>query len=265
MTNSTTLKHSFAIQVRVIKALILREIITRYGRHNIGFLWLFIEPMLLTLGVTVLWHYSFNGQGHGGSLSVVAFAVTGYSAIQLWRTTAGRCMNALQPNLSLLYHRNVGVLEVYLARIILEIAGATAAFVLMVIIFSLTELMPLPVDLFQLVLGWVLLGWFGASLSLLIGSATELSELVERIWHPISYLLFPLSGAMFLVDWLPTNVQSLALWMPMISAHELIRAGYFGDAITSHYDIPWLISVNMFLTISGLFLCRFVETRVEHE
>jgi capsular polysaccharide transport system permease protein len=174
-------------------------------------------------------------------------------------------MNALQPNLSLLYHHNVGVLEVYLARIILEIAGATAAFVLMILIFSVTELMPPPADLFLLVLGWVLLGWFGASLSLLIGSASELSELVERIWHPISYLLFPLSGAMFLVDWLPLNVQSLALWMPMISANELIRSGYFGDAITSHYDISWLVSFNMFLTITGLFLCKLVEARVEHE
>lgn len=265
MTNSTTLKHSFAIQVRVIKALILREIITRYGRHNIGFLWLFIEPMLLTLFVTVFWHYTFKTQGHGGSLSVVAFAVTGYSGVQLWRTTAGRCVHALLPNLSLLYHRNVGLLEVYFARIILEIAGATAAFVFMIIIFSITELMPPPVDLFQLVLGWVLLGWFGASLSLLIGSASELNELVDRIWHPISYLLFPLSGAMFLVDWLPSNVQSLALWIPMISANELIHAGYFGDAITSHYDIPWLVSVNMLLSITGLFLCKLVEARVEHE
>ena len=27
----------------------MREIITRYGRNNIGFLWLFVEPLLLTL------------------------------------------------------------------------------------------------------------------------------------------------------------------------------------------------------------------------
>ena len=42
-----TLRRSFQIQrLQVVWALILREILTRYGRHNIGFLWLFVEPML---------------------------------------------------------------------------------------------------------------------------------------------------------------------------------------------------------------------------
>ena len=44
------------IQKRVISALLMREILTRYGRHNIGFLWLFAEPMIFTVGVTVLWN-----------------------------------------------------------------------------------------------------------------------------------------------------------------------------------------------------------------
>lgn len=262
-SNSASLRQAFAIHLRVVRALMMREILTRYGRHNIGFLWLFVEPMLLTLGVTVLWHYTF--QGHEGSLSVTAFAVTGYSSVQLWRTTAGRCIFSLTPNLSLLYHRNVGVLEIYLARILLELAGATAAFSLMILLFSATLLMPPPVDLFPIVLGWTLLAWFGASLGLLLGAASELSEMVERIWHPVSYLLFPLSGAMFLVEWLPSSVQSLALWLPMVSANELIRLGYFGAAITAHYDIPWLVTVNMLQTMFGLYLCSVVETRVEHE
>ena len=46
---------SLRIQARVVHALIMREIITRYGRHNIGFAWLFAEPMLFTIGVIGLW------------------------------------------------------------------------------------------------------------------------------------------------------------------------------------------------------------------
>jgi ABC-type polysaccharide/polyol phosphate export permease len=263
MTNKTALRCSFNIHIRVVKALLMREVITRYGRHNIGFLWLFIEPMLLTLGVTVFWHYTFKG--NGGTLSVTAFAVTGYSCIQLWRTTAGRCIFALSPNLSLLYHRNVGVLEIYLARIVLELVGVTSAFAFMTILFSVTGLMPPPDDVLPIMLGWFLLGWFGASLGLLLGAASELSELVERVWHPVSYLLFPLSGAMFLVDWLPSSVQPLAILIPMVSASELIRLGYFGNAITAHFDISWVVVVNMLQTMLGLFLCKVVERRVEHE
>src|SRR5207253_2284130 len=46
---------SLAIQTRVIGALVMREIITRYGRHNIGFMWVFVEPMMFTTGVLGVW------------------------------------------------------------------------------------------------------------------------------------------------------------------------------------------------------------------
>ena len=70
----------------------MREVITRYGRHNIGFLWLFVEPMMFTLGVTALW--SLAGMHHSSTLPIVAFAVTGYSSVLLWRNMPGSCGNA---------------------------------------------------------------------------------------------------------------------------------------------------------------------------
>ena len=73
----TSLLGSLAIQRRVISALMLREILTRYGRHNIGFLWLFIEPMMFSVGITILWTYM---QIAKGSMPVAGFALTGYSA-----------------------------------------------------------------------------------------------------------------------------------------------------------------------------------------
>ncbi|TCW78833.1 sugar ABC transporter permease [Burkholderia sp. SRS-46] len=258
-----SLRRSVVLQARAIYSLLMREILTRYGRHNIGFLWLFLEPMLLTLGVTLLWHFTFKS--HAGNLSITAFAVTGYSSVQLWRTTAGRCIHALQPNLSLLYHRNVHLIDIYFSRILLELAGATAAFTLMIVLFAGVGLIKMPADPFSLMSGWLLLSWFGASLALTLGAASELSELVERLWHPIAYLLFPLSGAMFLVEWLPTSLRSLALWVPMITPIELIRLGYFGHQIKAHYDVPYVIGVNMALTLAGLYLCRDAEARVEHE
>ena len=60
---------SLAVQRRVIFALLMREVLTRFGRHNIGFLWLFVEPMIFTLGVTALWTatQSVHGSNLGSS------------------------------------------------------------------------------------------------------------------------------------------------------------------------------------------------------
>ena len=49
------LRSSLAVQWRVTHALLIRELITRYGRNNVGFLWLFLEPMLFTLAITAVW------------------------------------------------------------------------------------------------------------------------------------------------------------------------------------------------------------------
>ena len=54
-TRETTLKESFQIQKRVIGALLLREMITRYGRNNLGFLWLFVEPLLVMSIMALIW------------------------------------------------------------------------------------------------------------------------------------------------------------------------------------------------------------------
>jgi capsular polysaccharide transport system permease protein len=53
------------IQLRVLHALMMRELITRYGRDNLGVLWLVGEPMIFTLGVTTLWHPNRCFRGYG--------------------------------------------------------------------------------------------------------------------------------------------------------------------------------------------------------
>jgi ABC-2 type transport system permease protein/capsular polysaccharide transport system permease protein len=250
MVGSPSLARSWSIQRRVIWALVLREMLTRYGRHNIGFLWLFVEPMLFTLGVTALWTASKSV--HGSNLPIVAFAITGYSSVLLWRNMPSRCIGALAPNLSLLYHRNVRPIDIYLSRLLLEAAGATISFVFLVMVFGFVGWLQLPEDVLQIAGGWVMIAWFGSALALLLGALSETSETVEKLWHPLSYLLFPLSGAAFLVDVLPKAAQDVVLWLPMVHGVEFLREGYFGSRITAHYDLAYMAIVNTALTILGL-------------
>jgi len=259
-TSVTTLRRSLAIQFRVIGALLMREVLTRYGRHNIGFLWLFVEPMLFTLGVVALWTVATGG--HGSKLPIVAFAVTGYSSVLLWRNMPGRCVNAIEPNLSLMYHRHVKVIDLFAARILLEIAGTTTSFVTLVLIFNSIGWMKPPEDIAKIMLGWFMLAWFGAALALVIGGLAARTEIVEKIWHPMSYLLFPLSGAVFMVDWLPPTAQKLVLLLPMVHGVELLREGYFGSMVHAHYDLGYMAICCLALTLFGLAQERVVSRQV---
>lgn len=258
---TTPLVHSLRIQRRVLNALLMREIITRFGRENLGVLWLVAEPMVFTLGVTTLW--SIAGLHRGSPIPIVAFAVTGYSSVLMWRNSANRAGGAIAQNKSLLFHRNVRVIDVLLTRILLEVGGATGSFIVLAAFFTFIGWMPLPEDPLQIVCGWLMLAWFGASIALLIGAGTAFSDIVERLWHPAAYLLFPLSGAAFMVDWLPISMQRFVLLLPMVHGTEMLRKGYFGDVVVTHYDVGYMASCCLVMSLLGLYLVRQASRRVE--
>src|ERR1700678_4140030 len=117
--SSASTLHRLAIQRRVLHALLMREVITRFGRENLGVLWLIGEPMLFTLGVATLW--TAAGLHHGSPIPIVALAVTGYSSVLMWRNSASRAGSAVTQNKPLLFHRYVQVIDVLITRTALEI------------------------------------------------------------------------------------------------------------------------------------------------
>ncbi len=259
----TEIGKSASVQWRVIYALLMREILTRYGRHNIGFLWLFVEPMLFTTGVTLLW--TLSKSVHGSSLPIVAFALTGYSSVLLWRNMPARCIGAIEPNLALMYHRNVRVIDVFLARLLLEAGGATISFIVLSLFYIYIGWLEPPEDVLTVVEGWLLLAWFGASLAMLLGVLAEKSEIVDRLWHPASYILFPLSGAAFMVDALPPSAQEYMLYVPMVNGVEIVREGYFGAHVHARYDMAYLVVFCVALTVLALAQVRSVNREITPE
>jgi capsular polysaccharide transport system permease protein len=262
MTTQIALLRAFSIQLRVLHALLMREVITRFGRDNLGVLWFIGEPMLFTIGVATLW--TLAGMRHSSAIPVVAFAVTGYSSVLMWRNSATRCSSALYANKQLLFHRNVRAIDVFLTRIMLEIAGATSSFIVLASVFMFVGWMPPPEDTLEVIVGWIMLAWFAVALALVIGGGTAASELVERLWHPTAYLLFPLSGAAFMVDWFPVTVQKIVLLLPMVHGVEMLRQGWFGSVVQTHYDLPYMATCCLVLSLAAMYLQWEAGRRVEH-
>ena len=245
---------SWKIARRVIGALVLRELLTRYGRNNIGFLWLFVEPMLFVAVVTAVW--TATRRLHGSDIPIVAFALTGYTSMLLWRGMPGRCMGALKSNRTLLYHRQVTIMDVYVARVLLETMAITTSFVALGIIFCALEWTPAPGDAMQVLEGWLLLAWFGIGFGLTVAGLAQKYPVVENLWAPFSYVLMPFSGVAYVADALPQTMRDVVLWLPMLNALEYLREGWFGSVMHAHYDIPYVVVFNMILSFIGISLVR---------
>jgi len=261
------------VQARVVGALILREILTRYGRKNIGFLWLFIEPILFTLGIVIirniiLGHAPLNlssNQQFFGNMSFAGFLVTGYSGFILFRNICNRLSSTAASNRGLLYHRNIRILDLIFSRFILELAAVSASLLVLTLLFNEFGLMSLPLSILDVIFAWLLLAWFCFGFGLIVGYMMEASSFFDRIWPIILIVALPFSGVIFMLSWLPTSAQEFLSWFPLINALEYLRESYFGTSIKAMYSISYLVAINLVLTLVGLSLARKIRRVLESE
>lgn len=259
--DQTSLRQSFVIQCRVIGALLMREVITRYGRRNIGFFWLFVEPLLMTLLIVLMW--KFVKADKFSTLNIIAFIITGYPMAMMWRNASRRAIGAISANISLLYHRNVRVLDTIFTRMLLEIAGATIAQIMIMAFLVIIGWIEMPHDVFYMVMAWVLMAFFAMGLGLIICSIAQTFEAFGKIWGTLTFVLLPLSGAFFFVHSLPPQVQEYAKWVPMISGTEMFRHGYFGDSVQTYENIGFLIICDLAMILFGLIMVRNFSKGIE--
>ena len=259
--HKTSFWESLIIQKRVIGALLMREIITRYGRNNIGFLWLFVEPLLMTLIMVLMW--KFFKVNNISTLNIVAFTITGDPMMMMWRNASNRAIGSISANMSLLYHRNVRVLDTIFARMLLEIAGATIAQIAIMSVLIAVRWIEMPADIFYMLLAWLLMAMFAIGLGLIICSVAFHFEPFGKVWGTISFVMMPLSGVFFFVHNLPQQLQHYVLMLPMVHGTEMFRAGYFGNSVTT-YGNPWFILLcNLVLLLLGLAMVTKFSKGVE--
>ena len=176
---------SISIQARVIGALMLRELHTRYGRENVGYLWMIGEPMLLATVIGAL-HTSAGHTVYAGDIKPLPFAVLGYTVFILFRGIVNRAEGALEANAPLLYHHMVTVFDLTLARALLEFAGVFLTFVLLMTLLVFVGLADPPVRPLYLLAAWGYMFWYALGHSLIITAISYENRTVGRLVHPDS-------------------------------------------------------------------------------
>jgi len=241
---------SLQIQTRVLRALIIRNVISEYGRANIGFLWVVVEPMLFAIGVLVMWSLF---RGAKGDVSLAGFVLSGYIALTLWRRVTSGSSKFARKLTPLRYHRNVTIFDGFIAKVALVTLGGSAAFVAAYVgLRVLGKLEPLD-SLAMTMLGWVMMCWLSAAVGANIGLLTEIFEPLSRFLQIFQYLMLPISGVFFLVEWLPPEHRDVVLYVPTVHCYEMMRYGFFGDVFQPYFSIGYIVSFNIVATATGLW------------
>jgi capsular polysaccharide transport system permease protein len=255
-----SLAKGWDIQVRVIKALMLRELSTRFGRENIGFLWVMVEPMLFALLVGMLWRF-MKGPFEFG-VDIVAFAVSGYIPLVLFRSVITRSIASFTANGSFMYHRQIKVLDILLVRFLIELIGHMLAYLVIGVILSVFGMFPKPYDLGFILLGAAYYAFFCFAFALVVAPLSEISEVLEKVTPVILYIMIPFSGAFFFVSSLTGKAANIVLYSPPVHGMEMMRYGLFGPVIDPQFEYVYPLAFCLPVTVLGLLLCRIVRRRL---
>ena len=250
-------RKGWAIQIGVIHALMVRELTTRFGRQNFGFLWIMVEPLLFAGLVAIVWRFMKGASEHG--IGMAAFAISGYIPITLFRHSVSRSVAAFTANGSLLYHRQIKILDFIIARFIIEVLGGMMAYIFIASILIPFDQFPIPDDIGLFIAGWSIYCFFIFSLCLIIAPLSEMSEAMEKLIPVTTYITLPFSGLFIMASWLKPQVREYLLLSPFMNAMEMMRKGIWGDQMTAYYN-PWNpIVCSIVAAAIGLALCRRVR------
>jgi capsular polysaccharide transport system permease protein len=245
------------IQRRVVSALMLRELVTRFGRENIGFLWIMAEPLLFAGLVGLVWRFMKGPEEHG--VSVVAFVATGYIPLTLFRHALGRSVRVFSVNGSLLYHRQIKILDFLLVRFAIEVIGAMMAYLFIALVLGAFGEFPLPADLGIFLLGWFFYSWLTLALVMVLAPLSEKSDMLEKLVPVVTYIMIPFSGSFTMLAWLTDSAKAALWWSPFIHPMEMMRRGVFGARIDAQWDISVPLTACLALTLFGLVMCRRIR------
>lgn len=244
-----------SIQMSVLEALILRELQGRFGRDNIGYLWMIAEPMTLAAVITTLHFITHFGTTTPG-MGPFPFTLLGYCLFIIFRNSFNRADGAINGSNALLYHAPVKPFDIMLAKSVVETVGAVSALVILMTIGIMLGLAELPARPLYLFAAAFAIAWWTFGLSLIIASYTYKHHVLGRFVHQISYFMFPLSGAFVTMDFLPAWAQDYMAWNPMMSMFEMARYGYFLSATDRHIFPGYIVAHCAASTYWGLIALR---------
>lgn len=255
-------KRSFAT-ARVILALMLREMTTKYGRSPGGYIWAILEPA----GAIALLSFAFSLMMRTPSLgnSFIVFYASGYMAFSHYNTLEKSVNNALPYAAGLLRYPVVTWLDAILARFFINaLTNVLNAIVIIwgALYFSGESMM---VDFWPMVeamaAGSVLALGMGTLDAFLLG----MSPLYRSIYKIITRPLMIMSAVLFIVEDLPSTIQDIIWYNPLVHITGLMRAGVYATYDPQYISLPYVFTIAMVSLTIGLFFLRSYARSIVHD
>lgn len=224
----------FLTQMRIIVALMRREMRTRFGRTRLGYAWALLEPAIHVTILTSVIGLTIKGIAPlGDSYALLYF--TGVMPYQLFLHTSAQVAAAVPANRSLLQIPLVTTFDVVASRALLELLTQVTVGTLLFLAFLTFEVARLPSDTMSIVQAVLLIWALAVGIGVLNSVVSCFVHAWERLWVAFLAILYFTSGIFYLPVSMPVWIRDMLKWNPLLQGIELFRTGFFAN-----YEPFWL-------------------------
>ncbi|HKK37040.1 MAG TPA: ABC transporter permease [Paracoccaceae bacterium] len=248
----------FRVHLRVVTALLRREMATRYGRTSGGYFWAVAEPAGM-IGMMSMAFAALSRKPDLGQSFIVFFA-TGFLSFNFYRMTALQLFSAVRSNRALLNYPNVAIYDAMVARLLLQTLTncMVAVVILGIAIWYTGQTVQLDVAWIAPALGAATLLAFGVGV--MNSVLFQMFPLYQRVFLIVNRPLFIISGVLYIPEILPTQLRELIAWNPLVHVVSGFRQGVYPSyhSMITQLEYPALCGL-VTLALGLLLLRRFGE------
>ena len=237
---ATSLSQDIATRWRVIYAIMLRDIRTRFGHTKLGYFWAIMEPIthLMTLGTVF---YAVNHAPPPVGENLFLFYITGLVPFLMFSHISHDVMSASEANNAMLQLPIVQRTDIMVAHALRQFATELCVGIVIFSIAGLLGQRGVPADpltaLMAVTLLWLLAVGVGAFNLIIV----EMFPSYETLYASLIRLMYLASGIYFSPIAMPDWVRDILAWNPILQGIELFRSGFFPQYEPHWLDINYLL------------------------
>jgi capsular polysaccharide transport system permease protein len=254
--------YAIRTHIRVVSALVRREMRAHFGDSRIGYLWALIEPALHLVAYLLIFTVIFNRHAPIGT-SAALFMMTGIIPYFLYSKLSTYVSAAIGSNRNLLTLPPVKPIDVIIARVVLE--SATYLFVgflmfLALYIGGIAEAVP------HEPLAVIEASILAIGIGLGVGMINIVIQSYFHNWMAIfGFCTVPLwffSGIWFLPEQVPQPFREYMLYNPVLHVVLKFRTGFYSNYSSFYLDTAYAINVAVLLLATGFALMHVARRKV---
>jgi capsular polysaccharide transport system permease protein len=255
-----TVSELVAVQWRVLVALMLRDIKTRFGGSEWGFLIAIAWPLSHILILLAINTAAGRVAPYGDSAAL--WFATGIVPFMAFSYMSRFIMYGIVLNRPTLMFPRVKITDILFARAIVEALSAGCVVLILAIIFWANGINFVPLDASQ--------ACFALGAAMLLGLGAGVINAIVAAAYPIwttGYSLFTIflwltSGVFYVANALPESLRYPLSFNPVVHGIEWMRSAYYEGYSGSFLDKGYIIWFALSLLSAGLLLERVVRGKL---